>query len=128
MGIEIVRRGWHRRNTILGSQPWLHQFFDCRAEQLDPIGVDLETDELAFFPFLYWPVTADQPLPSREAYAKLNNYLRTGGMIMFDTRDADTARFGSGSPEGRRLQAIARSLDIPPIEPIPSVRTRTRSP
>ena len=64
------------------------------------------------------PITADQPLPSREAYAKLNTYLRTGGMIMFDTRDADTARFGSGSPEGRRLQAIARSLDIPPIEPI----------
>ncbi len=96
-------------------------------EPAAPIGVDLETDELAFFPFLYWPITADQPLPSREAYAKLNTYLRTGGMIMFDTRDADTARFGSGSPEGRRLQAIARSLDIPPIEPIPSDHVLTRT-
>ena len=96
-------------------------------EPAAPIGVDLETDELAFFPFLYWPVTADQPLPSREAYAKLNNYLRTGGMIMFDTRDADTARFGSGSPEGRRLQAIARALDIPPIEPIPNDHVLTRT-
>lgn len=92
-----------------------------------PMGVDLETDELAFFPFLYWPITANQPLPSREAYAKLNRYLRSGGMIMFDTRDADTARFGSGSPEGRRLQAIARSLDIPALEAIPSDHVLTRT-
>ncbi|MDP5361870.1 MAG: DUF4159 domain-containing protein, partial [Paracoccaceae bacterium] len=96
-------------------------------EPAAPVGVNIETDELAFFPFLYWPVTADQPLPSREAYAKLNRYLRTGGMIMFDTRDADTARFGSGSPEGRKLQAIARSLDIPSIEPIPSDHVLTRT-
>ncbi|WP_106745459.1 DUF4159 domain-containing protein [Yoonia maritima] len=92
-----------------------------------PIGVDLETDELAFFPFLYWPITADQPLPSHDAYAKLNRYLRSGGMIMFDTRDADTARFGSGSPEGRKLQAIARSLDIPALEPVPSDHVLTRT-
>ncbi len=34
------------------------------VEPAEPMGVDLETDELAFFPFLYWPVTADQPMPS----------------------------------------------------------------
>ncbi len=96
-------------------------------EPAAPIGVNIETDELAFFPFLYWPVTADQPLPSRAAYAKLNRYLRTGGMIMFDTRDADTARFGSSSPEGQRLQAIARSLDIPAIEQIPPDHVLTRT-
>ena len=92
-----------------------------------PMGIDLERDELAFFPFLYWPITADQQLPSREAYAKLNRYLRSGGMILFDTGDADTARFGSSSPEGRKLQAIARTLDIPPLEPIPSDHVLTRT-
>ncbi|WP_341368875.1 DUF4159 domain-containing protein [Yoonia sp. BS5-3] len=96
-------------------------------EPATPMAVNLETDELAFFPFLYWPITADQQLPSREAYGKLNRYLRSGGMIMFDTRDADTARFGSGSPEGRMLQSIARSLDIPPLEPIPADHVLTRT-
>jgi hypothetical protein len=96
-------------------------------EPAAPMGVDIETDELAFFPVLYWPITADQPLPSREAYGRLNRYLRAGGMIIFDTRDADTARFGSGSPEGQRLQAIARSLDIPPLEPIPPDHVLTRT-
>ncbi len=92
-----------------------------------PLGVNIETDELAFFPFLYWPITATQAMPSRDAYAKLNRYLRTGGMILFDTRDADTATFGSASPEGRKLQAIAAGLDIPPIEPVPADHVLTRS-
>lgn len=92
-----------------------------------PIGVDIERDELAFFPFLYWPVTADQPMPSRAAYDKLNRYLRSGGMILFDTRDADRAGFGSGTPEGRKLQAIALGLDVPALEPIPSDHVLTRT-
>ena len=96
-------------------------------EPAAPIAVNLETDELSFFPFLYWPVTADQPLPSDEAYAKLNRYLRTGGMILFDTRDADTAQFGSGSENGRKLQQLARPLDIPPLEPIPADHVLTRT-
>lgn len=92
-----------------------------------PMSVDIETDELAFFPFLYWPVTATQQIPSREAYGKLNRYLRSGGMILFDTRDADLAGFGSASPEGRMLQALARPLDIPPIAPIPDDHVLTRT-
>ena len=92
-----------------------------------PVAVDLERDELAFFPFLYWPITSDQGLPSREAYGKINRYLRSGGMILFDTRDADTAAFGSSSPEGRTLRAIARTLDIPVLEPIPQDHVLTRT-
>jgi hypothetical protein len=95
-------------------------------EPAEPMAVNLETDELAFFPFLYWPVTADQPLPSAAAYRKLNDYLRTGGMILFDTRDADLARAG-GTPEGRRLQMLAAPLDIPPLEPVPEDHVLTRT-
>ncbi len=84
-------------------------------------------DELSVYPFLYWPVTGDEPLPSRQAYARLNSYLGSGGLILFDTRDADIADFGASTPEGRRLQAIARGLDIPPLEPIPADHVLTRS-
>jgi hypothetical protein len=97
------------------------------VEPAAPIGVNLETDELAFFPMLYWPVSATQPLPSPEAYARLNAYLRSGGMIVFDTRDAHLGGFGSGTPEGRRLRALAAQLDIPPLEPIPSDHVLTRT-
>jgi hypothetical protein len=113
------------RAGLLGLSNTLYQ--RTSVEPSSPMGVDIERDELAFFPLLYWPITADQPIPSREAYAKLNRYLRSGGMILFDTRDADRAAFGSSSPEGRMLQAIARPLDIPPIEPIPADHVLTRT-
>ncbi len=97
------------------------------VEPAPPIGVNLETDELAFFPMLYWPVTANQPMPSTEAYRRLNDYLRSGGMIVFDTRDANIGGFGSGTPEGRRLRLLAAPLDIPPLEPIPPDHVLTRT-
>ncbi|WP_299816556.1 DUF4159 domain-containing protein [uncultured Jannaschia sp.] len=92
-----------------------------------PRGVDLESDELAFFPLLYWPVTEDQPIPSDEAYARLNRYLRGGGMIVFDTRDADIGGFGSSSPAAVHLRELAAPLDIPPLEPLPADHVMTRS-
>ena len=102
-------------------------YFRTSIEPAPPATVDLETDELAFYPFLYWPITTDQPIPSREAYAKLNAYLRSGGMILFDTRDADVARFGTSSPEGRMLQRLAAGLDIPPLDPLPEDHVLTRT-
>ena len=90
-----------------------------------PMGINLDRDELAFFPFLYWPVTADAPLPSVAAFAKLNRFLRTGGMILFDTQDGD---FGAGmTPEKQALQRITSGLDIPPLEPVPPDHVLTRS-
>ena len=102
-------------------------FFRTSVEPANPIGVDLERDELAFFPILYWPVTPDQPLPSDEAYARLNEYLRSGGLILFDTRDADIAGYGAASPNGRKLQQLAAPLDIPPLEPLPEDHVLTRT-
>ena len=102
-------------------------FFRTSVEPSTPLGVNIETDELAFFPILYWPITPRQPTPSDDAYAKLNNYLRSGGMILFDTRDADTASFGASSPNGRKLQELAAPLDIPALEPLPSDHVITRT-
>jgi hypothetical protein len=102
-------------------------FFRTSVEPAEPISVDLETDELAFYPFLYWPISADQPTPSAEAYTKLNAYLRSGGLILFDTRDADIAGLGTGTANGRKLQELALRLDIPPLEPVPDDHVLTRA-
>lgn len=96
-------------------------------EPAAPVGVDLERDELAFYPLLYWPVTASQPLPSSEAYRRLNDYLRNGGMILFDTRDSDLTGNGATSPAARRLQQLALPMDIPPLEPVPRDHVLTRA-
>ncbi|WP_395541626.1 DUF4159 domain-containing protein [Neotabrizicola sp. sgz301269] len=107
----------------LGDRLWER----TAIEPAEPMAVDIEKDELAFFPFLYWPVTASMPTPSDAAYQKLNQYLRTGGMILFDTRDADVSAFGGSTPESEALQRIAAGLDIPALEQIPSDHVLTRS-
>ncbi len=101
--------------------------FRTSVEPSPPASVDLDHDELAFYPLLYWPISPNQPQPSAAAYDKLNAYLRTGGMILFDTRDADLARTGARSPAARRLQQLARPLDIPPLEPVPQDHVLTRT-
>ncbi|MDH5798625.1 MAG: DUF4159 domain-containing protein, partial [Paracoccaceae bacterium] len=90
-----------------------------------PLSVDLEQDELAYFPLLYWPITSDQPQPSPATYEKLNRYLRNGGMILFDTRDAG---FGSArSEEAQTLIRLTRFIDVPALEPVPEDHILTRT-
>ena len=57
-------------------------------EPAEPMGVDIERDELTFFPVLYWPIRPEARELSDAATAKIDNYLKNGGMIVFDTRDA----------------------------------------
>lgn len=102
-------------------------YFRTSVEPSNPASLNLEQDDLALYPLLYWPVTARQPLPSSKAYARLNAYLGSGGMILFDTRDADLSASGATSPAAQRLQQLALPLDIPPLEPIPNDHVLTRA-
>lgn len=98
------------------------------VEPIEPVGVNIETDELSVFPFLYWPMDVAQKQPSDSAVEKLNRFLRSGGMILFDTRDAHlSSGISGGTPNGRVLQKIAARLEIPPLEPIPNDHVLTRS-
>ncbi|KZC98306.1 DUF4159 domain-containing protein [Oceanibaculum pacificum] len=97
------------------------------VEPGEPMGVDIETDELAFFPLLYWPVATSQGGLSPAAIGRVNSYLRTGGTIVFDTRDQGEVGFGGGGPGLQRLQQIAHGLDIPQLEPVPPEHVLTKT-
>lgn len=91
-----------------------------------PVAIDPDRDDLSLLTFLYWPVTDSQPAPTPQAYVRLNHFLRSGGMILFDTRDGDIA--GLGGPDGSAaLQRLAAPLDIPPLAPVPADHVLTRS-
>ena len=91
------------------------------VEPGEPMAVDIERDEIVFFPLIYWPLTADAPQLSREALAKIDKYMKHGGTILFDTRDASSAVFSpSGvSPETQSLRTLLADLDIPRLSPCP---------
>lgn len=96
------------------------------VEAAEPMGVNLETDELAFFPLLYWPITQEQPPLRPETVAKLNLFMQTGGTILFDTRDGNYGGAGGG-PGTQRLRDLAKGLDIPRLLPVPVDHVLTKA-
>ena len=92
-----------------------------------PMGVDPETDTLVFFPLLYWPIVAGEPALSPQAVARVQHYIDTGGIILFDTRDqANPTAFGAAAAAAQ-LKRITAGLDIPPLEPLPPDHVLTKS-
>ena len=100
------------------------------VEPGEPMGVNIEHDELAFFPLLYWAVSpAGRPLSDRTV-EKLNDYLRRGGTILFDTREQGSFSydlFGGGGAAAARLRRILGALDIPALIPVPKDHVLTKS-
>lgn len=97
-------------------------------EPQEPMGVDLEKDDLSFFPLLYWPMDPREKDPSPKAIEKLIEYMKNGGTILFDTRDLSLGAVrGAQSPGEQTLRRIASKLDLPPLEPIPPDHVLTKA-
>ena len=100
------------------------------VETAEPLAVDLERDELIFFPLLYWPVVSTQAAPSPRAVERINRYLETGGTILFDTRDANDQTpgpVGGATSSAQRLRRLVAGIKMPPLVPIPPDHVLTKS-
>jgi Domain of unknown function (DUF4159)/Aerotolerance regulator N-terminal len=100
------------------------------VEPGEPFAVNIETDEITFFPVLYWPVLPNARPLSETVLAKIDAYMKQGGMILFDTKD-----YGQGVPSGYNLrgdgttplQRMLGRLDVPRLEPVPEHHVLTKS-
>jgi hypothetical protein len=97
----------------------------------DPVGVDPAHDELAFFPLIYWPVVPGAAKPPQDALNRIDAYMKQGGTVLFDTRDAIEAPSGdngaSQTPGMQTLRDLLSSLDIPELEPVPRDHVLTKT-
>ncbi len=94
-----------------------------------PLGVDPESDELSFFPLLYWPVVPEQAPLSEIARERVNDYLAHGGTILFDLREASAGAqiLGRASRGSEALMRLTEGLDVPPLVPVPPNHVLTKS-
>lgn len=90
-----------------------------------PVGVDLSRDEIAFFPLLYWPVTATQTPPNAVVADKLNRFMATGGTIFLDTREQPVG--GASIRMTNNLRRLSMRLDLPPLTGVPPGHVLTKS-
>ncbi|HZT26668.1 MAG TPA: DUF4159 domain-containing protein [Pseudolabrys sp.] len=97
----------------------------------EPMGLDPARDELSFFPLIYWPIAPNAPKPSQTALERIDTYMKRGGTVLFDTRDAVDATPGLGgenrTPGMVALRSILSSLDIPELEPVPRDHVLTKT-
>ncbi|MDK9696988.1 MAG: DUF4159 domain-containing protein, partial [Siculibacillus sp.] len=112
---DIARRGLLGLGRVLAER--------TAVDLGEPVGVDPARDELAFFPLLYFPVGPDASAISPTALGRIDAFMKNGGTVIFDTRDAVAAdlRAGSGRPTAASasLRRLLAGLDLPDLEPVP---------
>jgi hypothetical protein len=119
----IVKAGMNGLTLFLAQRTAL--------EAGEPVGVDPARDELSFFPLIYWPVVAGSPKPPQDALNKIDAYMKQGGTVIFDTRDAieapPEANGASQTPGMVTLRGVLSSLDVPELEPVPREHVLTKT-
>jgi hypothetical protein len=113
------------------SQAGLHGLTEVIArrtafEPADPTGIDIERDEIVFYPLLYWPILPNTRPLSDQAAAKVNAYMKAGGLILFDTRDGG-AIAGIEQPAQTRLRELLSALDVPPLARVGAEHVLTKT-
>ncbi len=94
----------------------------------DPMGVNPARDELSFYPLLYWPIVASRPQPPQAAVTRLKAFMKQGGTVVFDTRDAPRNRPGGPpTPETAWLRVLLAGVDVPELEPLPRDHVLTKT-
>jgi hypothetical protein len=117
---DISRQGLVGLSRALASRTAL--------DPADPLGVDISRDELSYYPLLYWPMVANRPVPPEAAIRRIEAYMKNGGTIIFDTRDALNNRGGNTvTPEAALMRRILGSIDVPDLEPIPKDHVVTKT-
>ena len=100
------------------------------VEPGEPIGVNIASDEIGFYPVIYWPVLPNAQALPESALARIDAYMKEGGLIIFDTRDAGQGiptGLGPGGRTGSALQRLLARLDVPRLEPVPETHVLTKS-
>ena len=94
-----------------------------------PKKINIDKDSIAFYPLIYWPISKDISVISEESILKIKNYIENGGLLVFDTRDANPSKIIKNeiSKEQNNLKQILRPFDLPPLVPIPSDHVMRRS-
>lgn len=110
--------------TEKGLQDLQKMLYDQTS--LDPekeiIALDIEKDDISLFPYIYWPVARNEKPLSEAAQKKVQHYIDTGGLLMFDVMYLNATL-----ANGEALKKILGNVNLGPVIPLPQDHTLTRT-
>ena len=83
-------------------------------------GVNIENDDILFFPFIYWPITDNSEALSEEAQQKVQSYIDGGGVIIFDIQSTSAQRSMS-------LKRVLGDINLRALERVDEEHTLART-
>jgi len=94
-----------------------------------PTGIDINKDDIAFYPLLYWPIINDSYSLTDKIISKIQNYMKNGGLIIFDTRDANPSQIVTKISTKKQdiLKSLLKDLDLPLLINLPNDHVLKRS-
>jgi hypothetical protein len=115
---EVSRQG------LVGLSEYVNR--RTAAALAEPVALRPGTDDLSFYPLLYWVVLPDAPTPDPAAVEALNTFMRNGGIILFDTRNEGSGE-GVSLGADAALRRLTRNLQVPPLAPVPEEHVLKRA-
>ncbi len=106
-GLEGLRLELYKRTSV---------------EPDSPHSVRPGIDTLSLYPMIYYAPPRNADPFSPEEVTALNQYMRSGGALVIDTRD-----YTPGLRPDDRLKTLLQGLDAPPLRPAPDDHVLTRS-
>jgi hypothetical protein len=80
--------------------------------------LDVENDELSLYPMVYWAISDAKKMPSEKGIKKINEYIASGGIVWFDTRNFAAKVSGSNVNANVNLNNLAQFLSIPAVKKV----------
>lgn len=96
-----------------------------------PAALNPGTDDLSFYPLIYWPLPPNAPTPSPASCAAFVTYMNHGGLLVIDTQGGDANAQGSGAGFAPGASAtftrVTSCLNLPPLEALTTANVLARS-
>ncbi len=119
----LTQRGLQGLSNVLAER--------TSVEPKGIVALNPDTDDLSFFPLVYWAITPGQATLSGKALQKIQYYLDHGGTILIDTRDESTTPRGfagsAGGTNAAHLRRLTGGLNVPPLVRMPDDHVLTKS-
>ena len=91
------------------------------------VGLDIKSDEIYNYPFIYWPLTKNLLSIKKPEIIKIKNYLNNGGIFFFDVIGFSRKSLNLKEKKFQEIRNFLNEIGINELSIIPKEHTLTKS-